>query len=682
MSFTVHPTLIVGLGPWGSQVVEAFERRVIARAGELPIVRTFTVLHLLDTRPAGDLGEERGDSESKPELTGQGRESGDLRVALNEELEKIRRLDAVQTTRCLGWAVENRAGSAVVLVASVDGANSGQKVLEIARSLRNLRGRGTAHRIGLGGVFLLPHGAEGETASWDYGWFLSADALPLFDEECYLLHEVNADGLVVGGKDQLALKAGLWLALHTLTPLQATLAQALPSAAFHAFGLAAWEFPLKLLVDYLARRWQREALERLLAAGRCPGAAAAFLERHGEAGTPWLSESVLRFRPGETWASPGLSRMRTLRNDIDEAYEAERARLSDVAARGEGQFEVVCGAAESALAAEVDARLDESGLAATVAFLAALEDDLRHRVVQTEQEAERCWARIETLEKDAGKTGKKIDDLAACFPPFTFRALASLALRPWRLLRLWLLYREIGQRAAAYLAYRQSQWLLQVEAREHCWRAAFRARLAQAALETRAVVAGLCTHLERLLQDLAPERGLKQALADRLEAAALPEGLADHFYRRVAGDGRANPGGWVATYGPLSRWMREECALDWLRLSLEEHAQEQFSFLAELHLDDLLARSYDGAELRRRLATLVDAAAPWWACDEAELGTEARAGMRRLTLVGFPDAGSSMLVDLLPDLPSLSCFSTGDRRQVVAVQVVQGLPLDMMESEG
>jgi len=88
----------------------------------------------------------------------------------------------------------------------------------------------------------------------------------------------------------------------------------------------------------------------------------------------------------------------------------------------------------------------------------------------------------------------------------------------------------------------------------------------------------------------------------------------------------------------------------------------------------LLARTYDEAELRRRLAMLVEAAAPWWAYDEAALSAEERARLYRLTLVGLPEAGDSLLADLLDDR-RLSCFSTGDDHQVVVAQVIQGLPL-------
>jgi hypothetical protein len=88
----------------------------------------------------------------------------------------------------------------------------------------------------------------------------------------------------------------------------------------------------------------------------------------------------------------------------------------------------------------------------------------------------------------------------------------------------------------------------------------------------------------------------------------------------------------------------------------------------------LLARTYDEAELRRRLAMLVEAAAPWWAYDEAALSAEERARLYRLTLVGLPEAGDSLLADLLDDR-RLSCFSTGDDHLVVVAQVIQGLPL-------
>ena len=82
--------------------------------------------------------------------------------------------------------------------------------------------------------------------------------------------------------------------------------------------------------------------------------------------------------------------------------------------------------------------------------------------------------------------------------------------------------------------------------------------------------------------------------------------------------------------------------------------------------------SYSLQAQQGRLAALLEAAAPWWAYDESASSAEERARLQRLLLVGLPNADSSFLVDLLPDRP-LSRFSTGDRHQIVAIQVMRGL---------
>jgi hypothetical protein len=500
---------------------------------------------------------------------------------------------------------------------------------------------------------------------------------------------VNTDGLLVPTGGEQADLVGTWLALQATTSLPAALDRTPPGEAgchLYTFGLAVWEFPLAALRAHLARRWQWEILGQLLAPpDDDQGSAVAFMEQHGQPGSPWSQATPLHFRvTGETWATPALDVVHTLRRQIDETAETEWARLDALAAQGQEWLDATCRQAQAALATEIDTLLDGPGLGTTESFLAALEEAARLRTARLEQEAERCCARAAELDERADKAGRALDDLTARFPPIQLRTLLGLALRPWRVLHLWLLYREIGRRSGTYLAYRQSQWLLQAEARERQWQAAFCAGLAQAALEEQEGTAQLRALLEQLRGRLVPDRALEQALARRLEAAALPAALADHFYRRGTGDGDPSPLGLLVLYGPLSRWVREGWEAETLGLILEEHAREQFAFLDEVRLDELLARTYSGAELRRRLAALVDAATPWWACDEAALNAGERARLCRLVLAGLPDADSSPLVDLLPNRPPAcppSCFSTGDRHQVVVAQVIHGLPLTTLHED-
>ena len=664
MESRVRPTLVVGIGEWGAQVVAAFGRRVTRRGGRLPVVRAVAIV------ADGAEGEET-------------RFFG--KNLVSTELEQIRRLDVVQAARRTGWGVEGGLGSGVVLVASLGDDGTGGTVFEVARLLRELSERDFAYRLALSGVLLLPRDAAvGRKDSMCTQWRITADDLRLFDEGCYLLNEVNADGLLVATGGEQAGMVANWLMLQVMTPLQAALDRMPPGEAgrhFDTFGLAAWEFPLEPLTACLAHRWQGDALERLLAPPNddqrtaVPSAACStavlsrFLERHGQVGSPWPQGTPVRFRvAGDAWAAPPFNLVRTLRREIDRAVEVEQRRLRETLRVSEDPKGL------ELLAVEVDALLDGPGLGAAEGFLITLEETARLRATQSEREVERCDARVSELNQEADEAGRMLDDLTGRFPPWQVHTVPGLVLRPWRLLHLWLLYREIGQQSGVYLACRQSQWLLQAEAHEYRWRATFYTRLAQAASEEKGTVARLRSRLEQLRERLTEGPALGQSLAQRLEAAALPAGLDDYFYRQVAGDGETSLAGLLAIYGPLSRWMREGWEGETLRSILAEHAREQFAFLAEVRLDELLARTYSGTELRRRLATLVDGATPWWACDEPALSAEERAHLCRLVLVGLPDADSSLLVDLLPDRP-LSCFSTGDRHQVVVAQVIQGLPL-------
>jgi len=715
----VRPTLVVGVGEWGAQVAAAFTRRVDERAGRLPVVRAVALAA-------------EGDAETRffPKNL--------VSTGLIAELERIRHLDAVQAARRARWGVESKAGSGVILVASLGNGGTGKIVSRLARWLRALSERDFACRLALSGVLLLPrdasqapedgapgedtdgrqddsadvpddsvqaggpqpgqqvpspagampceHGGSASCASAGPHPSVTADDLALFDEGCYLLDQVNADGLLVARGQAQAELVARWLALRVLTPLQAAL-ERVPidgaSASFDTFGLAMWEFPLQPLTAHLARRWQREALKRLLASpadDHGQAVARAFVEQHGQDHSPWPQEASLRFQvAGDAWARPALNLVRELREQIDSAVAAEHARLNTLIARGEELFDAVCREIQDGLTVEVDALLDDAGLGATGGFLAALEATAHRRATRLAEEAERRYAQVEELDEPADEAGRALEEAVARFPPCRLRTLVGLALRPWRLVHLWLLYREIGQRAGVYLAYRQSQWLLQAETRERQWQAALCSRMAGMAAEENEAIARLRARLERLRQSLASDAGdpdFEQTLARRLEAAALPSGLADHFYRRAVGDEGATPAGFVAVYGPLSRWAREGCEAEALGMSLAEHAREQFAFLAEVHLDGLLARTHSGAALRCHLGALVDAATPWWACDETALDAEERALLRRLVLIGLPDAGNSLLVDLIPDRPPVrpvSCFSTGDPHQVIAIQVTQGL---------
>jgi hypothetical protein len=361
----------------------------------------------------------------------------------------------------------------------------------------------------------------------------------------------------------------------------------------------------------------------------------------------------------------------TLRTALDQVVALEQERLQEAIARAERRIEEIDGEIDEALAEATRARLDEAGLADTQRFLKALGRAVERRIVQCEQAVEQRFARLEALDVQAGQAAETLDEYTKRFPPFRLRVLLGLILRPWRLVRLWLLYREIGRRAVVYLSYCQSRWQLQVEAFKHQWRAALYARLAQAIQGERDDVMKLTVELERLRNHQAPGAELERGVMRSLEDAALPEHLVDQFYRRAVGDESADAGPLLALHGPLSMWVREGFRADVLGAFLLDHAREVFAFLDEVRLDDLLARTRSGVDLRRHLAALIEAAVPWWVAGETEAPSKGQGEGRRMTFVGLPDAERSPLSDLLPRRHV--CFSTGDRRRVIAVQVTRGI---------
>lgn len=542
---------------------------------------------------------------------------------------------------------------------------------------------------GLGGG--CPGGDDNAAVDRSERWSLVPDRT-LFDDGCYLLGQTNADGLLIFDRnrdgdghqaadgrdaehrdepegDRLSDLVACWLVLRTLTGLDAALAQVPLDATSgcKAFGLARWEFPLELLKMHLARRWQTEALEQLLISPQDDGLPSApFLKRHVQSRSPWADPSAVCFRvKGETWSSPALRLVPTLREALEQVVTSEQERLREMIAQTEHELEAIGDEIAQALTVTTGSMLDEAGLGVTQRFLEALAEAAERCIVRCEQTVAQRFERLGVLDKQVDEAAGALEEHTARFPPFRLRTLLGLILRPWRLLRLWLLYREIGRHAGVYLAYCQSRWLLRVEAFEHQWKAALYARLAQAIREEQDDVRALQAELERLKDHQTSGIELKRSVVQSLEDAALSGSLVDQLYRRVGGDEFPDARHLLALHGPLSSWVRERLCADELGAIFLDHAWELFAFLDEVRLDDLLARSHSGTALRRHVAALVEAAAPWWAEDET------RSPAVRRTFVGLPDVERSPLTDLLPRRHV--CFSTGNRHQIVAIQVVRGI---------
>lgn len=667
----LQPTLIVGVGTWGARIASAFARRLCCRTGGVPVVRAAVlapedvepapgVVHLSNGHPTEDSAIDR----------------------LRHELETTRKLAVVRAARRAGWDVDARTPTEVTLVAALNDDSAAERAIQTARSLRELSEGSAVRCPTLSALFLLcPEMDSSDETEADVRLGPWAADRTLFDGGCYLLGRTNADGLLLfDGQDEQSQERqadliACWLVLCALTDLGGALARAplIEADGLGTFGLALWEFPAHALKVHLARRWQTQVLDQLLSAPQDDALTSIpFLEQHLQRRRPWTEESNVRFRVmGEAWSTPALRLISRLRQSIDEAVASEWERLQDLIAQAEKRIEPIDDEIGKALAAEIDARLDESGLGATQQFLDALAGAVKDRMAQSEGEVEKRFERLEAMDELVEQAAQTLDKYTGRFPPFRLRVLLGLIARPWRLVRLWLLYREIGHRVDIYLSYCQSLWMLQLEAFEHQWRAALYAGLAQAIREEQEDVAALCAELRDLRDRQAPTSDQEESVVRGLEDVALPASLIQQLYRRTVGQEGPDARYLLALQGPLSSWVREGFPAEALGANILDYAEELFSFVDEMHLDDLLAHTHKGADLRHHLSSLTEAAAPWWAWDETRSPSGGRMGTHRMVLVGLPDAERSPLPDLLPRRHV--CFSTGDRHQIVAVQVVRGI---------
>lgn len=666
----LQPTLIVGVGTWGARIAAAFARRLRFRTGGVPVVRA-AVLAAEDAEPPPGV----------VHLSNGHPTEGSAIDRLRGELEATRKLAVVRAARRAGWDVDARTPTEVTLVASLNDDSAAERAIQIARSLRELSERSAVHCPTLSALFLLCPEVDSDEPEVDVRVGPWATDRTVFDGGCYVLGRANADGLLLfDGQDEQSQERqadliACWLLLRALTDLGVALARAplIEADGWGTFGLALWEFPANALKAHLARRWQTEVLDQLLAAPQDDAVPPTpFLEQHVQCRGPWAEESNVRFRVmGEAWSTPALRLIPKLRQSIDEVVASERDRLRDLIAQAEKRIEPTGDEIGKALGAEIDARLDESGLGATRRFLDALAKAVEERIAQSEAEVEKRFERLEAMDELVEQAAQTLDKYTGRFPRFRLRVLLGLIARPWRLVRLWLLYREIGHRVDVYLSYCQSQWMLQLEAFEHQWRAALYAGLAQAIREEQDGVAALYAELRDLRDRQAPTSDQEESVVRGLEDVALPASLIQQLYQRTVGHEGPDTRYLLALQGPLSSWVREGFPAEALGVSIFDYAEELFSFVDEMHLDDLLTHTHKGADLRRHLASLTEAAAPWWAWDETQSPSGGRMSTHRMVLVGLPDAERSPLLDLL--LRRHVCFSTGDRHQIVTIQVVRGI---------
>jgi len=721
--FRIRRTLIVGLGERGARVAGLVHHELNARTGGLPVLRCLAVVPNEAAIPPGVAGlalappssPEPREGETVPAGPQSGSpEANQLVLLLNAELLEAHRLAHDRDCARRGWPVAPGPGVAAYVVADLGDPMAAAGFVALARLVQEVAERRVSQGTSLCGVVLLPdptgspeeipclsaahlalqslEEAQAAALRSAFAWSDGDDGnhaagetspFPLFNEGCYLLTVTNEDGLTADGEIEMDEMVAAWLIELLLTPLALALDRRTPlggGADFGSFGLARWRFPATELAAHLAARFQVEMLDALL--GPSGGAERPALAASWHNGCPpplWPAGPRFPVTP-EHFTPPDLQRLGQLIHEVDAAVVAAADDLRSAAQARDTALEEAVADSLAALQAEAEALVDApgGGLVAVATLLESLARAWQQQRAQAADQAAETRQRLAGLAEPLAEVRAELESVLALFPRWGLAAWLRLLARPWRILRLLLAYHEIGEQVAAYLSIHQARWLLDAEALEADWQAAFYRRLAEAAKERLERARRSRQGIADLHEKLSASPTMRQDDVDRLlEANALPSSLAGYYYRRAVGDARQASAALLAVYGPLSRWLAEDLPLAELEQLTGEYAAERFSFLQdEVRLDELLARTYTGDELKARLRELLAAAQPFWAGEKAPMTPDERTVSAVTQFVGLPRPEDSPLEGLLAETGAdVSLYAGGDRHCLTAVQVRRGLPL-------
>lgn len=720
MTHKIRRTMVIGMGSRGAAIADQVARALDERTTGLPMVHVVAIG-----------GEAAGVTSLPLEPPAKVASYADWQVAFNDQLETlgaalagrlavIHQVNVPGAEVCCRYPVDEGPEVAVYLVVPLAEPVAGAGFIEVAYLMQHLTQRRANRSAAVTGILLLPgmvtgtdeevlahtqvalsrlarHMASGSDYEPDDVEIPLGCCQPFdspfdlaqgqtqdkpFNAGCYLVDAVNEDGLSLGSEEGIEIMIAEWILQAILTPMELALDRASPATGgpgYGSLGLACWRFPARTLAAHLSSRLQRAILSCLLGGDVENGheAASAFLCSEEATPLPWPDGCEPRFHVnGEQFSRPALPRLASLRAEIDAAVSREEGRLRDEAGSWQERLEEALVSADEALRRTMAGLLDSSpagGLSATEAFLEALEQGLQKRVPATPKEVARHRQRVQEMERRVDEAGRALDKAIARFPPWKLAPWLRVLFSPWRYIPLLMAYRRIEGRAAVYLAYRLAQWWLMVEALRRDWQVAFHRQLIELVKEYLQATQAFRSALQRLREAL-PQNS-EAEIARLLEEAALPPALARHFYTRAVGEIADETALVLDIYGPLSRWLLEEMDVSAIGEIIAEHAAERFAFLDEIRLDELLIHTYSGDDLRAMLEGLINAARPFWACDETEMDTTERARVSRHVLVGLPAGTTSPLADLLPPRGVTGVYPTTDDRRVVVVQVRRGLSL-------
>lgn len=671
----IRRTLTIGLGERGARIGRRFAQQIQTRAGDLPVIRVLALPRLPD----------------------------DPAQCFQAELLEIHRLSNDKACARQGWPVAG-GGAAIYMLGDLGNPDVARTLISTTQSLCDAVERRALSQVSLYGVVLLP---DVLVAEQDERWTAIVDGLrtialaqqafpPLFNEGCYLLTPVNQDGLAAD--DDAAMEAMIadWLCELVLTPLGLALERHIPldeDSGLGSLGLAVWQFPAQALCEHLAARAQQRLIDTLLAPSNGLEQEAILLfEQQGCPPPDLWPDGVHPPLRADQSLPPDLRKLDRLTAEIDAVVQAELDALKQRAARTQTRLDEAVKDSAFALEMQVHALLDRTagvdaaGVDAGIAFVEGAQAIWQRRIAFAGHQAADSQQRIARVNESLRQTAETIAKLAACFPPTPLAWLRLLG-RPWRWPRLYLAYRELEDRLAAYLSLHEGLWMLRIEAMTADWQGAFYAQLAGESddLLTRArLFRQTLVAVRQAIESIAaPDQAQIDAL---LQTNALPAGLAGYYERQVFGE----VGEWAAgtrrmldallrVEGPLSRWFADEVAAETIAGWLNEHATEQFDFCRAVRLDDLLVRSFTGHELKARLRELVEEARPFWNGDETSLPPGAREWAQPRLYVGLPLPGQSALGDLLAETwPQVTLYASADPHRITVVQIRRGIRVDTL----
>lgn len=650
----VCPAVVVSVEERGAAVARALRHLVAEQWDDLCLVRSVRL-------EAGQNGSEHAER-------------------ILAAIRSLHQLELVQAVRRRGWTLRHRDGLTIfVLIPALDAERQRGLQSTLAALDAHLT-RPNSGTPALTGIFLAREEAGSTSLPTSAGPEPDAILGPAdFTGGCYRVAASNTYGLTFADPQRWITMIAQWMFELLTTPLGPALA-ALPcpsAQSWSSFGLARWRLPTAKLLAALTQRWQIALLDASLApsANRDAGETLTHLFvplPHWQTARP---HSPFAARPG-AWAWLGLPQVATLRLRMDSVFEAAVAALEQEAGTQEKRLDHLLAETETALQAAIAALLD----APAPARLTTARQRLKTAQRTTEQELAAAQqrtleleSRLENVEQELERKAQALDAAQAQFPPWTLRAWLGVLLCPWRWLRLAVRYLHIRKATRAYLSTLEHLWLLRRRAQETGWQVAYGRRICETLAEIQAQVAAFQHALGELRAQMTAAPPDRTALLTQLEAAALPARTFEQLYQRGYAPPQTALAALLGTAPTLSDLVEMRDGAHYLLMTIGEQARERFDFVHHLRLDQLLVRSHGAAELRRRLAELLEAAGPFCTCDRTHLSPEKRAEVLHTIWLDLPGGATSPLADLVETEPRY-VYAGRSPGTITAVQVITGLP--------